>query len=249
MSEHHSASPQDLHAASTHSSESAGHEPDAINTRIVFIVGGVIGSVVVASFIFLAWLWLRLQPASDSEGGVPTAWRRAGQPAVNFDQPAELRAVRADEARRIKEYSWLSTDKTRARIPVDRAMQILLERGFPTAEPPASPDSESAPEEAPASETESLPAAASSTEQETAPQPKPATEADSPPSAAVDDSAAAPEASEPAKNADEGEPSGAAGENRSSDAPEGANAVAADDPDDAPEGSGVANANQQDSNE
>jgi hypothetical protein len=55
-------------------------------------------------------------------------------------QPREgLEALRADEQRDLTGYSWINAERRIVRIPVERAMDILAERGLPTRDmgPPA----------------------------------------------------------------------------------------------------------------
>lgn len=55
-------------------------------------------------------------------------------------QPREgLSALRADEQRDLTGYGWVNADRRVVRIPIERAMDILGERGLPTRDmgPPA----------------------------------------------------------------------------------------------------------------
>ena len=48
------------------------------------------------------------------------------EPLPPLAPPAELRTLRAEEDRLLGEYGWVSDDE--ARIPIERAMELLLER-------------------------------------------------------------------------------------------------------------------------
>jgi len=55
----------------------------------------------------------------------PTGPRLQARPAL------ELAEHRALEARRTEEYAWIDRSEALVRVPVERAMELLLERGLP----------------------------------------------------------------------------------------------------------------------
>jgi hypothetical protein len=114
----------------------AGHEPDRVNARGVAIVGLVLGTVVAAALFGLSLLHQRLKPQRESERPAsrrPTAWQRGEQPPIDFNQPAQLKALREWENRELHTYGWRDEEMTAARVPIERAMQILVEHGDPFA--------------------------------------------------------------------------------------------------------------------
>ncbi len=107
-----------------------GHELDKVSVKSVLVTAAVLISVVVGSLFFLTFLKGRLREGAP-QPQTPTAWQRAERPAVDNDQAAQLRALRAWEERALKEYHWQDEDQSVAAIPVERAMQIMLEKGVP----------------------------------------------------------------------------------------------------------------------
>jgi hypothetical protein len=61
------------------------------------------------------------------------------QPRLQSDPAADLEAMRAEEDRLITSYRWLDQKAGIARIPVARAMKLLVERGLPVKSEPVSP--------------------------------------------------------------------------------------------------------------
>jgi hypothetical protein len=107
----------------------AAHEPDLVSVRGVVIVGLILGAVVVAALVGLSLLYQRLQLKRESER--PAAWRQEERPPIDFDQPAQLKALREWENRELNTYGWRDQEQTAARVPIERAMEMLVEHGDP----------------------------------------------------------------------------------------------------------------------
>ena len=56
------------------------------------------------------------------------------QPVLLLDEPTNLRDFRADEASRLTTYGWIDENAGTVRLPIDRAKELLLERGLPSRE-------------------------------------------------------------------------------------------------------------------
>jgi hypothetical protein len=65
----------------------------------------------------------------------PQATRSQGdlrpEPLLLVDAPKDLAAMRAEENKTLTTYAWTDREAGRVRIPIDRAMALLLERGLP----------------------------------------------------------------------------------------------------------------------
>jgi hypothetical protein len=53
-------------------------------------------------------------------------------PRLQVNGPADLAAFRAKEEAELKSYGWIDRQAGTVRIPIDRAMDLLLQRGLPT---------------------------------------------------------------------------------------------------------------------
>lgn len=56
-------------------------------------------------------------------------------PLVQAYPAAELRAYKAEQARKLRTYGWVDRSTGVVRIPVDRAMELIARDGLPTWEP------------------------------------------------------------------------------------------------------------------
>jgi len=69
----------------------------------------------------------------------PLAVERQAPPAPNLQisPAAGLEQLRAEEETRLHTYGWVDQEQQTVRIPVDKAMDIVAERGMPAALPAA----------------------------------------------------------------------------------------------------------------
>ena len=57
------------------------------------------------------------------------------QPRLETDETTEINNFRMQEEQTLNSYGWVDQSTGVARIPIDRAMEILVERGLPPAKP------------------------------------------------------------------------------------------------------------------
>lgn len=53
------------------------------------------------------------------------------QPRLEEDERTQLRRFIEDQYRKLATYDWVDKDKGTVRIPIDRAMELIVERGLP----------------------------------------------------------------------------------------------------------------------
>jgi hypothetical protein len=53
-------------------------------------------------------------------------------PNLRTNEPGDLHTFRENEDKILSTYDWIDKDKGVVRIPIDRAKELLLERGLPT---------------------------------------------------------------------------------------------------------------------
>lgn len=75
----------------------------------------------------------RLQPFPS-----PDARGRATSPLASTP-PYDMEMMRRREAQELSTYGWLNRANGTVRIPIDRAMELQLQRGYPVLETPAAP--------------------------------------------------------------------------------------------------------------
>lgn len=117
--------------------ETGVHQTGAHETRdlppraILLALAGIFGLIGATGLGVAALLHaLSRPPVPDAMPAPP----RAGPPLL-VDQGAERRALEARGAARLQGYGWTDRDAGLAHIPIDRAVALLLARGWPDAEP------------------------------------------------------------------------------------------------------------------
>jgi hypothetical protein len=115
----------------------AGHETeDASVPGIVYAgVGLAVGSLIVALIVYGVFQYLANQPLTTAPPNplAETDQQRIPPPPRIEEHPAiELKDLHAEEDQILKTYGWTDKSAGIVRIPVERAMELQLERGFPT---------------------------------------------------------------------------------------------------------------------
>jgi hypothetical protein len=111
------------------------HERSDVNVRAILVFG--IGLLLIAVIIHIALYWLlgffrdtsarREPPASPmrAEKEVPPS------PRLQVSPRDDLTAMRAAEEKELRTYGWVDKENKVVRIPIDRAMELIAERGLP----------------------------------------------------------------------------------------------------------------------
>lgn len=123
----------------------AGHEPNYVSTRVVrrFLIGLAVSGVFVAALVWGVFQVLNRDARSldrPLSAGVRQQLSRQ-PPAPRLEaRPLALRSrLNAREDALLTSYGWIDRSAGTVRIPVDRAMDLIVHRGLPkTATAPAS---------------------------------------------------------------------------------------------------------------
>jgi hypothetical protein len=129
-----------------HNDEDFEREDLGAKPIIVFLIALVVGCVVVA--ILLKGMYSLLdkretqhQPAqsplvqqttTDTRTVEPGDVTKFPQPRLESHETGEIDAFRLQEAQRLQSYGWVDQEAGVVRIPIDRAMELLAQRGLPT---------------------------------------------------------------------------------------------------------------------
>ncbi|MBE7185717.1 MAG: hypothetical protein INR68_15065 [Methylobacterium mesophilicum] len=129
------ASPEERTSLSTLAPQDR-FEPNRVPVRgTLWAAAGLFGGIAVAALVAWGMLALaaRLDPPSSAP---PLEAQRLEPPAPRLETTllGEGPLVRAGAAQRIARYRWLDAAHARAEVPVERAMAILAERGWPDKE-------------------------------------------------------------------------------------------------------------------
>ena len=107
-------------------------DADPVNLAML----GLLVFFIIGVCLLVCWIMLRYLNAGRNAGQptqVKYAEKVAGfpQPQLITEPGRERRRVQLNQATKLKTYGWVDRKTGIARIPVDRAMQLLLERGLP----------------------------------------------------------------------------------------------------------------------
>jgi len=120
---------------SPHGAPQGGYEKSDLRSRPIVLFGVILGVMVALAFVaaygmihVLGW-WERPRletPAS------PLATRTVPpEPRLQVEAPKDLKGLQAAEQEVLTTYAWVSKEAGIARIPIERAMRLVLERGLP----------------------------------------------------------------------------------------------------------------------
>ena|SRR5579862_1938729 len=112
-------------------------QPDNVNARAVAIFAA--GLAAIGAIVFLAvWAvfgYFNARQGADSEREYPLAaqqeQRLPPEPRLQTNPRGDLRELRDQENDLLTKYRWVDKNTGVVRIPIDRAMQLTLERGLP----------------------------------------------------------------------------------------------------------------------
>jgi hypothetical protein len=133
-----------------HDEEEFEREDLGAKPIIVFLIALIIGCVLVAILLkgmysFLDKRETQRQPAqsplveqttTDTRTVEPGDITKFPQPRLETHETVEINAFRLQEAQTLNSYGWVDQQAGVVRIPIDRAMELVVERGLPT-QPPA----------------------------------------------------------------------------------------------------------------
>lgn len=122
------------------------HEESDANIRVVvrFGLGLAVLLVVAAIAMLLLFKYLQARPAPETsalaeEREIPPS------PRLQVTPSADLESMRASEENLLDSYGWVDRNAGVVRIPIDRAMELLLQRGYPARPQPPAANQEAKP--------------------------------------------------------------------------------------------------------
>jgi hypothetical protein len=111
-------------------------EPPDVHVGAVLLTACASVVLVVAAVGGLAVLY-----RADVPNPTPPPPQAFSQPRVQPNESAELRRLLSAQREQLSGYAWADSDKTHVRIPIERAMQLIVRKGAQAYDPlePASP--------------------------------------------------------------------------------------------------------------
>jgi hypothetical protein len=124
----HPAAPPSAHA------QAAGHETLDLDARslavLVLVLGTTVALVIGGIVLLLGVLRHADRTAQPSFTAQETTQIAPPAPTLQADPVPELARLRAAEDKRLHSYGWADAAHTRAQIPIDRAMTLMVGRGL-----------------------------------------------------------------------------------------------------------------------
>jgi hypothetical protein len=119
------------------------HEPGDVNARALTKFGLSMAGLIVV-FLFGLWGMFEYLKNRAAELGRPpspsamvNAQKQPPEPRLQRYPAQDMRKMRSDEETLLHQYAWLDPDKGIVRIPVERAMDLIAQRGLPVFAQPA----------------------------------------------------------------------------------------------------------------
>ena len=117
--------------------------PDVATRRILISVGGYLGFVAVGMVAMFFYVKADAPAAFN-----PPLQRRFPQPSLQRSPEQDLAEILLKQRQPLSRYEWIDKSKGLARIPIDKAMQIVTarsERGYDPLEAPVAPAAQTGP--------------------------------------------------------------------------------------------------------
>ncbi len=122
-----------------------GHETRDIDARRLGLLSAVLAALVVVAMAAMFWVFnhFAAREAARQPAGATMAARSEvrfpPEPRLQVSARDDLRRLRAEEDAILGGYGWSDREKGLVRIPIERAMEIVVERGLPARGEEAAP--------------------------------------------------------------------------------------------------------------
>jgi hypothetical protein len=113
-----------------------GHETRDINVRVVawFALGLIVVGVIIHIALGALFVFFKKQhPSPEAPSRIAVHPRViAPHPRLQTNPPTDLAHFREWEENKLNSYGWVDRQHGIARIPIERAMDLIAQRGLPT---------------------------------------------------------------------------------------------------------------------
>jgi hypothetical protein len=109
------------------------------DANIVGVLGFLVALAIVIAFVFLfTWGLFRQYTVSDENGGSASAFANVREvppgPVLQVRPDEDLEHMLARQKQTLETYGWENRQAGTVRIPIERAMDLLLQKGLPAAD-------------------------------------------------------------------------------------------------------------------
>jgi len=127
MSDHFNQPPPEAHSKT-------GHETTDVNPLAIGLFALGLGLMVAVVLPLLSWVFWRFEAVAKlndrPQSSVSTPPTFSG-PRLQEQPSVDLARLRAEAHRRLSSYAWVDREQGVVRIPIERAIKLLAERGLP----------------------------------------------------------------------------------------------------------------------
>ncbi|MFO1434453.1 MAG: hypothetical protein U1F76_30960 [Candidatus Competibacteraceae bacterium] len=111
----------------------AGHEPEGVFVRrILAIAAGLIAVIVLCAAAVWGMLRLKGQPATSlSRTAPPVQPVNTPPPRLQIAPTLDLEDLLTRQRQRLNSYGWTDRQQGIVHIPIERAMELLVQQGYP----------------------------------------------------------------------------------------------------------------------
>jgi len=116
-----------------------GHETRDLNVRAVslFAAGLVLcGTIIYIGAAGLFAFFKQQHPSAESVSRITVPHPIAPEPRLQANPTDDLDRFRATEEAKLNGYGWVDKDRAVIRIPIERAMDLIAQRGLPVRSGP-----------------------------------------------------------------------------------------------------------------
>lgn len=118
---------------------SHGYEKSDASPRGLVYFALVIAVILVSTLLSLRWLFGYFQKTENPGSFVAQPFAAARPlpppPRIQPDPAADIESYRESQQHLLNTYGWIDRQNGIVRLPIDRAMQLLLQRGLPRRSP------------------------------------------------------------------------------------------------------------------
>jgi hypothetical protein len=111
------------------------HERTDADVRPIVLIGAGLAVLLIAvgGIVYGIFQYLSAHTATSPQSSPMTVFDPQIPPSPRIEEhPAiEIQQLRAQEEQTLSTYGWVDKKTGRVRIPIDRAMELQLQRGFP----------------------------------------------------------------------------------------------------------------------
>jgi hypothetical protein len=110
-----------------------GHETDEIDVRPIFRIAVIF--IVMGALIFLGVWWMfiynrtQLERRDVRQTLIDAPPQLPPEPRLEVSPEQDWQAYRQSQEKILNTYGWVSREQGRVRIPIDRAMELVAQRG------------------------------------------------------------------------------------------------------------------------